>query len=79
MPTPSRYLTLKAAGKCSQCSSRQAVEGRTMCGRCSEKVADDMEARRDRRRAAGLCPHCGRAPEPGHKTCVPCRRNHKHT
>lgn len=39
----------------------------------SQKRAETDKARRDSRSEAGLCPGCGKVPQPGYKYCVHCR------
>lgn len=48
--------------------------GTTSCPPCRKAVADDTTARRDRLRAIGLCPRCGkRPPAPGRTICDECK------
>lgn len=58
-----------AAGRCSQCTTREAAPGRKRCARCIKR---DRLAKRDRV-AAGLC-DCGNERAPGYRKCDYCIR-----
>lgn len=75
----------KAQGLCIKCG-KLALSGLTLCMVCREKRLSyfrthkrdqraEHKARRDVRRAAGLCPKCGKgSPVPGRKHCDDCMK-----
>nr|WP_316415236.1 hypothetical protein [Mesoterricola silvestris]BDU72324.1 hypothetical protein METEAL_14980 [Mesoterricola silvestris] len=69
-----RYYADKAAGTCVRCHHQDAVPGQVECGYCAEANSDRVQALETDRRKKGLCPHCGKLPTPGYKTCAVARQ-----
>ena len=53
---------------CSQCLQRQSIRGLKWCAVCAEAHTERQRAKREARRAQGLCTRCG-----GAKPCEVCR------
>ena len=63
----------KANGSCIQCGHK-AMEGKTVCFRCSAKDQRRKTQVRRERKDLGICADCGKAPAaPGGMSCDACR------
>ena len=60
------------AGLCVRCGTPPAVEGRTICTSCREKLRAKARRQYAERRAAGLCTKCGTPAFDGLTYCGPC-------
>lgn len=62
-----------AAGLCTQCGKKEAVENRACCDTCGQRSRDLAKETRASRRAAGICESCGsRDTRRGRTTCGYC-------
>ena len=58
---------------CIVCHTRNVVTGLKYCGVCAEKHVEAQLRLRDKRRAEGRCPRCGKGVTPGYGSCEACR------
>lgn len=69
--------TLSGRRCCFECAekSRERYRTRTEAQKetASQKRAETSKTQRDSRAASGLCPGCGKVPQPGYKWCAHCR------
>ena len=72
-PYQERYYALRDAGTCVSCKRRDPMPGATQCGSCAEDQVSQKQALVERRKSNGLCPHCGKEPTPGYKSCQAAR------
>jgi hypothetical protein len=62
-------IRLKAIGVCATCGQRESVPGMANCQKCRAADGEQAAKRKADRRAAGLCPSCGRAGPARRKYC----------
>ena len=67
-----RKTAWREAGLCVRCGKPPAVEGRTICTSCREKLRAKAHRQYAERRAAGLCTKCGTPAFDGLTYCGPC-------
>lgn len=72
-----RRRQYREAGICTNCGKRPSRPGKVICEQCA--YAKNVIHRQDYTfmRGLGLCPYCGRQPEPGYVTCQSCLQWHK--
>lgn len=59
-------------GNCADCGAEIGAKARR-CKTCARKHANELQAERDKRIKAKLCPRCGkRCPDPTAKSCFEC-------
>ena len=65
-------FTLGGAIYCEACREKRLAKNKTYNANNRETIAEKAKAKRDARRAAGLCTTCGKPAWSGHVTCIDC-------
>lgn len=65
-------FTLGGGSYCEACLEKRLNQHKTYIARNRAAIAERAKARRDARRAAGLCTECGKPAWTGHVTCIDC-------